>query len=235
MLAALLLLFAAPDPLALEAEKKAAEALAAGQKLEALAQYETAMRHVESMAEKARLRDLYRAVGWTEPLAPGAIERTILGGHIQNEKIRVFGKAADKFAGQGKRRAAIILRRAIIAMLGGQGQRAKGEREKIKRIIRNLTEKPSDEEKEVVAKLLRSRKLGSNVLKAARKLLEQREYRIVVRICQEVMVGQYDQDSRTAAIALRKEAEERAARDMTPGEKQAARDVLDDERFKRLD
>ncbi|MHC4451275.1 MAG: hypothetical protein ACYS0E_14245 [Planctomycetota bacterium] len=235
MLVALLLLLANPDPLALEAETKATEALAAGQKLEALAQYETAMRHVESMAEKARLRDLYRAVGWTEPLVPGPIERTILGGHIQNEKIRVFGKAADRFAGQGKRRAAIILRRAIIAMLGGQGQRAKDEREKIKRIIRNLTEKPSDEEKEIVAKLLRSRKLGSNVLKAARKLLEQREYRIVVRICQEVMVGKYDQDSRTAAIALRKEAEERAARDMTPGEKQAARDVLDDERFKRLD
>ncbi|MHC4938314.1 MAG: hypothetical protein ACYTHK_05035 [Planctomycetota bacterium] len=234
MLTALLLLLASPDPRALEAETKAREALTGGNKLEALAQYETAMRHVESMPEKARLRDLYRAIGWVTPPPVGPREQITLGGHIMAEKIRVWDKAADRLAGQGKRRAAIILRRAIIGLLGGKGQRAKQEQDKIKRIIRNLTEKPSEEEKEAVAKILRSRKLGKNVLKAARKLLEQREYRTVVRLCQEVMVGSYDQESRTAAIELRKEAEAKAAKDMTPGEKQAARDVLDDVRFKRL-
>jgi len=235
VLAALLLIFAARDPAAAEAERLAKEALAAGQKLEALSQFETAMRHVESMSEKARLRDAYRQVGWAEPPEITPTERLILGFHIRAEKVRVFDRAADNLAAQGKRRAAIIVRRAIIELHGGSGGAAKQEEEKIHRLVRDLTENPSDEEKETVAKILRARKLGKNILAAGRKLLEQREYRTVVRLCQELMFGTFEQETRTEAIALRKEAEERAAKDMTPGEKQAALDVLQDARFDRLD
>jgi len=233
VLAALIVLLAAGDPRAAEAEKLAREALAEGKKLEALAHFETAMRHVESMEEKARLRDAYRAAGPVEAHGVKPAERVILGIHVRNEKIRVFDRAANNLAGQGRRRAAIIVRRAIMEL--ADDKRKKQEQDRIHRLLRDLTEKPSDEEKERAAQVLRSRKLGKNVLAAARKLLEQREYRVVIRICQELMFGDRDQETKTAAIALRKETEERAAKDMTPEEKRAALDVLQDERFQRLD
>ncbi|MEM8886256.1 MAG: hypothetical protein AAGD14_19515, partial [Planctomycetota bacterium] len=232
MIAALLLLLLAPDPRA-EAEAQAKEALAAGEKLEALTQIETAMRNVESMREKARLRDWYRKVGWVAPPPVNAAEKLTLGIHVNNEKIRIYDRAAGRLAGQGKRRAAIILRRAIKGLAGGD--RAKQEEEKIRRLIRDLTEKPSDEEKAAVAAIFKAKKLPKNILKAGRKLLEERRYRTVVRLCQEMMFGNYEQAVKNEAVALRKEAEERAIKDVSTDEKLAARAVLDDARFKRLD
>jgi len=233
--ALLLLLLCAPDSAVQEAEDKARQALTAGDKSAALDHFEAAIRAETTTAGKARLRDAYRAVGWVDPREPSTAERRALGILIQQEKIRVFDKAAGSFVGQGKRHAAIIMRKAIIAMVGAENKRAKEEQNKIKRIIRHLTENPSVEDKEVVAKILRAKKLGKNLLKAAQKLLEQREYRIVVRLCQEMMFGEFDQDVRSAAIALRKRAEIHAASDISVAEKMAARTVLDDERFKRLD
>ena len=235
MTAILLLLLFAPDPAVEEAETKARQALTAGDKSAALAHFEAALRAEKTTAGKARLRDAYIGVGWVEPNEPSAAERRALGVLIQQEKIRVFDKAAGRFVGQGKRHASIIMRKAIINLVGADNPRAKKELEKIKRIVRDLTEKPSDEDKEVVAKILRAKKLGKNLLKAAQKLLEQREYRIVVRLCQEMMFGEFDQDVRSAAIALRKQAEKQAESDISVAEKAAALTVLGDERFKRLD
>jgi len=235
VLAAVLLLLLAPSPAAQEAEAKAQKALTAGDRGEALAQYEAAIRAEPTTFAKQGFRDAYRKVGWVEPRRPSPTESRMVDTLVREEKIRVFGKAAGSLASQGKRRAAIVLRKAIIQLAGPETKRAKGQAETIKRLIRDLTEKPSDEEKEVVAKILRAKKLGKNLLAAARKLLGQKEYRTTVRLCQEMMFGDFDQKIRTAAIELRKQAEQKAAADITVEEKLAALAVLDDERFKRLD
>jgi len=229
-----MLLLLAPTPAVREAETKAHDALEKGDRGEALAQFEAAIRAEPTTFGKQRFRDAYRKVGWVEPRTPSPDESRMVDTLIREEKIRVFDRAANSLAGQGKRRAAIVLRKAIIQLSGTESKRAKEHAEKIKRLIRDLTEKPSDEEKEVVAKILRAKKLGKNLLKAARKLLDQKEYRTVVRLCQEMMFGDFEQKIRTAAIALRKEAEIKATADITVEEKLAALAVLDDERFKRL-
>ncbi|MHC4954037.1 MAG: hypothetical protein ACYTGZ_09110 [Planctomycetota bacterium] len=234
-----LLLLLAPNPrvpaAVAEAEAKAMEALAAGNRAEALAQFEAAIRAEPTTFAKERLRDAYKKVDWVDPRVPSPDETRAVEGLIRAEKIRVFDKAAGSLTGQGKRRAAMILRKAIIQLAGEKTKRAEQEEQKILRIIRDLTENPSDEEKEVVAKILRAKKLGKNLLKAAEKLLERREYRTVVRLCQEMMFGDFEQEIRTSAIALRKRAEEKAAADITVEEKMTALDILEDERFKRLD
>ena len=235
MLTVALLLLLAPNPAVQEAETKAQQALTAGDKAEALAQFEAAIRAEPDTFAKQRLRDAYRRVGWVEPRRPSTMESRMVDTLIREEKIRVFDRAAGNLVGQGKRRAAIVLHKAIIQLAGPDTQRGKSHAETIKRLIRDLTRKPSDEEKEVVAKILRARKLGKNILAAARKLLERKEYRSVVALCEELMVGNFDQAVRSAAIELRKETETKAAADITVEEKMAAFAVLDDIRFKRLD
>lgn len=235
MVALALLLLFAPEPAVQEAEAKAQQALTAGDKAEALAQFEAAIRAEPTTFGKQRFRDAYRKVGWVEPRRPSPLESRMVETLIREEKIRVFDRAAGNLAGQGKRRASIVLHKAIIQLAGPETPRAKSHAETIKRLIRDLTEKPSDEEKEVVAKVLRAKKLGKNLLAAARKLLDQKEYRTAVRLCQEMMFGDFDQDTRSAAIKLRKEAEEKAATDISVDEKMAALAVLEDVRFKRLD
>ncbi|UCE87588.1 MAG: hypothetical protein JSU66_07715, partial [Deltaproteobacteria bacterium] len=232
----LLLVLAAPPDTALEAELEAEQALRAGRVAEALDLYEGAIRLAEETPTKARLRDLYRKAGWAEPRPTNQAEELAISIHIRNERMRVTQSAAQRFENQGQLHAAIILRRALIEMAGGpETDRGKEETNRIRAMVRRLTEDPSEEQKELVAKLMRAKRSGDAILKAARKLLEQRDYRVVVRVCQEIMFGNYDQETQNEAVALRKDAEERAASDVSAAEKELAREVLADPRFLRLE
>ena len=236
MIALLTLVLLAPEGAAAEAETKALQALAAGNVGEALDRLEEAIRAAEATPEKARLRDLYRRAGWAEPRPLNQPEELAVAGHVHAEKMRVFGQAADRFENRDRLQAAILLRKAMIEMSGGPGSEgAKPHENRIAGMIRRLTEGPSDEDKDLVAKLVRGKKSGDSLLKAGRKLLEQRQYRAVVRLCQEMMYGEYDQEAQNGALALRQEAEEKAAADVSAEDKKDVLDVLNDERFERLD
>jgi hypothetical protein len=233
--AGLLLLLLAPNAAVAEAEGKAKEALGQGKVLEALAFYEEALRAAADTATKARLRDAYVAAGWTEPPPTNLAEQLVLTRHIHDEKLRIFGQAADRFEGRDEPHAAILVRRAMVELLGGDAEGVKTQRERIAAIVRKLTESPDEEDKETVAKLLRAKREGSSLVKAARKLLQERRYRAAVRLCQEIMFGTFDQDVKNDAVALRKEAEEKAATDAPAAQLEAAKAVLADDRFERLE
>ena len=235
MIAALFLCLLSPAGSAQASEDAAQKALTAGNKLEALEHLEAALRAAEETSTKARLRDAYRAVGWVSPRGITIKESRTYANHIRDEKLRIWGAAADRLRGEGMPYAALILRRAIIEEVGPKHKRAKQERERIKRAIRTLTENPNAEEKELADSLLRTKRDGRKLLKAARKLLESRRYRVVVRISQQIMFGSFDQEIQNEAIALRKEAERGAATAVTEEEKRAAREVLEDARFHRLE
>jgi hypothetical protein len=229
----LVLLLLAPDAAVEEAETKAQQALADGRVAEALDHFETAIRAADDTGAKLRLRDAYTRAGWAEPRRTNLAEAARLGAFINNERIRVYAHAAQQCEGADQPHAAIILRRAVADL--GPAARAKAEQKKIKKIIRGLTEGPTDEEKALVEKLVKDKKSGSALLKAGRKLLRRRSYRAVVRLCQQIMFGEFDQETQNEALALRKEAERTAAADVSPAEKARAAEVLNDERFFRLD
>jgi len=234
--ALLALILLAPESGVAAAETEALKALAAGDVAGALNHFEAAIRAADDTPTKARLRDLYRKAGWAEPRPTNHAEQLKLAGHVQAEKIRVFAAEAGRLEREGRIHAAILVRRSIIEMLGGlDAQGAKPHANRVKRMIRKLTEGPSDEEKELVAKLLRAKKLGTSLLRAGRKLLERRQFKVVVRLCQEMMFGDFDQEIQNEALALRKEAERTAANDVPEADKEAALAVLGDERFDRLD
>ncbi|MHC4547533.1 MAG: hypothetical protein ACYTEZ_02050 [Planctomycetota bacterium] len=233
MLAALALLLLAPDAAVQEAEAKARQALTQGNVAGALEHLEIALRAAEETATKLRLRDAYLEAGWTEPRGASLAELNRVAAHIRSERIRVWTTAAERFERDDQLHAAIILRRAVAELAGLP--RAKQEMSKIRGIVRKLTENPSEEQKGVVADLTRTKKSGGALLKAGRKLLQQRQYRVVVRLCQELMFGDFDQEVQNGAQELRREAETRASRDVSTAEKEAAKKVLADERFHRLD
>jgi len=235
VLAGVLLLLVVQTASVDEAEVAAQQALASGDRLLALEQFETALRAAEDTGTKARLRDAYREVGWVEPQPLNHAEDMGLALHIRNERVRLAGKAADSFAGSGKIHAAILLERFIIATMGEKTDRATKGRAKIKQLTRKLTENPTPEDRELVDQLLRAKRQGPALLKAGRKLLEQRRYRVVVRLCQQVMFGEFDQQVQNGAVALRKEAEQKAVGDATLEERQEAREVMNDTRFERLE
>ena len=236
MILALLIQLLAPDRAVADAEAKAAQALTEGRVAEALDGFEEAIRAAGDTATKLRLRDRYIEAGWVEPRPLNAAEELAVEIHVRNEKLRVYGAAADRFERTDRPQAAILMRRVLIDLAGGaETDRGKQEQAKIHRLVRGLTEDPTDEDKELVAKIQRAHKSGEGLLKAARKLLEERRYRPVVRICQEMMFGQFDQEIQNQALALRKEAEDLAAADISAADKEAVREVLEDERFERLD
>jgi len=233
--AALLLLLLLADPAAPEAELRALEALAAGRPAEALAAFEAALRATPDSAGKARLRDLYLKVGPAPepPLSPA--EQAIVARHVAEERIRVYTLAADRFRDKDELHASILVRRAVIELLGLDAGRAKEQEEEIRSLTRKLTEQPTDADRELAAQVLKAKREGKAVLKAAEKLLEQRQYRAVVRVCQEVGTGEFDQEEKNAATDLRRRTEERALADVPAAQKEAAKTVLADERFDRLD
>ncbi|MHC5031152.1 MAG: hypothetical protein ACYTGU_09875, partial [Planctomycetota bacterium] len=232
MLLVLALLLLAPDTAVEEAETKAQQALAAARVAEALEHFETAIRAADDTPTKLRLRDAYTNAGWAEPRRISLVEANRLGVFIRSERIRVYTKAAQDCENNDQRHAAIILRRAIAELAGGK--RAEEERKKIKKIVRDLTEGPTAEEKELVDKLLKDKKSGPALLKAGRKLLKRRSYRAAVRLCQQIMFGEFDQETQNEALELRREAEATAVRDISPKEKARAAEVMDDRRFERL-
>ena len=237
MWAAFVILLLAPETGVAEAETKARQALTAGEVDEARGHYEAAIRAAESTAEKLRLRDLYLKAGWAEPRPANQKEQLRIETHIRNEKIRLYGKAADRFEGADKLHAAIIMRRVLLEMAGGPTtDPGKQAERKIRATFRKLVENPTQEQKDEAAALVTSKKKnGKLILKAARKLLAERRFRLVVRVCQELQFGAFGQDIKNAALALRKETEDIAAAEISAAQRKAALDVLTDERFERID
>ncbi|MCK6458378.1 MAG: hypothetical protein L6Q95_00615 [Planctomycetes bacterium] len=236
MLPALLLLILLPEASPEEAEAKAEQALREGDHPKALDGFEEAIRLATDTATKLRLRDRYVAAGWAEPRPLAPPEEAQLAVYIREEKVRVFGAAADRFEGEDRIQAAILLRNVLAEMLGGEAtDRGKAEVAKTRALVRKLTEGPTAEDLEQVEKVQRAHKSGEGLLKAAAKLLEERRYRATVRICQEMLFGSFDQEIQNRALALRKEAEDKAAADLPATDKDAVKKVLEDERFERLD
>jgi len=236
VLPALFLLLLAPEISPGESEAKAAQALREGNVPEALSAYEDAIREASDTPTKLRLRDLYIAAGWAEPRPASAVEEAQLGAYIREEKMRVFGAEADRFEGADRIQAAILMRNVLAELAGGEGtDRGKGEIAKARALVRKLTESPTPEDQEQVTKILRAHKSGEGLLKAGAKLLEERRYRAVVRLCQEMMFGNFEQEIQNRALALRKQAEDTASADLPSADKEAVRKVLEDERFERLD
>jgi len=231
----ILLLVLGADPAAAEAERKALEALGAGRPAEALALFEEALRATPDTAGKARLRDLYLKVGPAPepPLSP--TESAVVAKHIAEERIRVYTLAADRFRDKDELHASILVRRAVIELLGVDADRVKQQEEEIRSMLRKLTEQPTDADKELAAQVLKTKREGKALLKAAEKLLDQKLYRAVVRVCQEIGTGEFDQDEKNAATDLRRRTEEAAVADVPAAQKEAAKKVLLDERFDRLD
>jgi len=216
------------------AETEALQALTAGHRLAALGHYERALRAVPDTATKGRLRDAYLKVGWVEPRPMSLREQRKAAGHIMEERIRLWGKAADRFAKQGWRSAAIMMRRVIIEVVGEKSDKAKQERNRIKGLIRQLTERASKEQKAEAKAIVDKAKSGREVLDAAKKMLVAGRYKVCVRLCQEMMFGPYSGEEKSEAQALRKAAETKAARDVSTSEREAVRKEIDDRRFDRL-
>jgi hypothetical protein len=236
VLLALIVQILAPSGDLEAAETKAAQALREGNVAAALEAYEEAIRVAPDTPTKLRLRDLYRAAGWVEPRPEAAAEEAQVQVYVREEKLRVFGAAADRFEGADRIQAAILMRRVLADLAGGEAtERGKGEVAKARALIRKLTEGPTPEDQEAVAKIQRAHKSAEGLLKAGAKLLEERRYRAVVRLCQEMMFGNFDQEVQNRALALRKEAEDAATADLPATDKEAVREVLEDERFERLD
>lgn len=236
VLLALVLQILAPDAGAGEAETKAAQALREGNVAAALEGYEEAIRAADDTPTKLRLRDLYIAAGWAEPRPSNAAEEAQLQAYVREEKIRVYGAAADRFEGEDRIQAAILVRRVLVDLSGGEEtERGKGEMVRIRGLVRKLTENPTAQDQEMVDKIMRAHKSGDAILKAGSKLLEERRYRAVMRLCQEMMFGNFDQEIQNRALALRKQTEDLAGADIPVPDKEAVRAVLEDERFERLD
>ncbi|MHC4958103.1 MAG: tetratricopeptide repeat protein [Planctomycetota bacterium] len=231
---ALFLLAQAGPPTADQAERDAQEALAAGRRLEALEHYEACIRAVEDTARKARYRKAYLAAGWAEPRPLTLAEERVILGHIRAERVRLYERAAGDFESAKKRQAAILMRRVIADLYPPKAARAKQAHERIKKLVRALTERPTEDEKREVEELLKKKKEAKTLLKAGRKLLSAGRYRVVVHLCQQMMFGKFDKAAQDAAIALRKEAETRAADDVTVADREAVRKIMDDTRFDRL-
>jgi hypothetical protein len=236
VLVALVFQLLAADAATGEAEAKAAQALRDGNVAGALEAYEEAIRAATDTPQKLRLRDLYVAAGWAEPRPATAAEEAQVQVHVRNEKERVYALEADKFEGSGRLHAAILLRRVLLDLAGGEtADRGKEEVLRIRTLIRRLTEAPDAEEQALVEKILRAHKTGEGLLKAAGGLLADRRYRAVVRICQEMTFGTFDQDVQNRAVDLRRQAEDAATADIPAPDKEAVRAILEDERFERLD
>lgn len=225
----------APSSAVADAERAAEEALQAGRTGEALSHFETAIRAADDTAPKARLRDRYLKTGWAEPQEVSATERLILGRHVASERWRLTDRAADQFENKGKLHAALILRRALIEMAGGDKTDAgKKEKGRIAGIVRKLTT-PSKDDKAFIDKLVRAKKRGKDLLEAGKKLLAEGRFGTVLRLCQQLQYGTYDRATVDGAKELRKRTEDIAVRSLTPEEKELARAVLSDERFLRLE
>jgi hypothetical protein len=236
VLPALLALLLLPEASPEEAEAKAAQALREGDVPAALDAYEEAIRLAPDTPAKLRLRDRYIAAGWAEPRPMSPAEEAQLGVHIREERLRIFGAAADRFENEDRIQAAILMRNVLAELAGGETtERGKGEVAKTRALVRKLTEGPTAEDIEQVERIQRAHKSGEGLLKAGAKLLEERRYRAVVRLCQEMMFGNFDQGIQNRALALRKEAEDTASADLPAPDKEAVRKVLEDERFERLD
>ncbi|MCZ6787211.1 MAG: hypothetical protein O7E54_08615 [Planctomycetota bacterium] len=235
MLAGLILILLAPRPTLPETEAKAEKELEAGNPGKALVLYEAAIRLARDNYTKLRLRDAYRGAGWAEPRPVSPREHLVLQAHIRNEKARVWRGAADNFARQKKVHAAILTRRAIIELYGKESGQAKGERGRIKGLIARLTRKPTDDEKRLADRVIRSARNGKALLKQARKLASRKKYPVVVRVCQEILFGDFDQEIQNEARALRTDVEQASAADVPIPERKVVDDLMADERFERLE
>ncbi|MFI5403370.1 MAG: hypothetical protein ACHQ1G_10565, partial [Planctomycetota bacterium] len=219
-----------------EAEAKAGQALREGKVAAALEAYEEAIRAAPDTGTKLRLRDLYRAAGSADARPQSSAEERQIQMLVRDEKLRVYGSAADRFEGADRLQAAILLRRVIADLEGGEAtDKGKAEIGRIHGLLRRLTDTPTPEDKEAVEKILQAHKSGEGLLKQGAKLLEERRFRAVVRLSQEMMFGKFDQPIKDRALAMRKEAEDAAAADLPAADKEAVRTVLEDERFERLD
>lgn len=230
-----LVLLAAPLGSVLEAENLAEQALRDGDRAKALHWLEQGIRRAEDMPTKARLRDRYLAVEWVEPREPAFPEIDTVGTALRMEKLRVWGAAADGFERRGRLHASIRVRQAILDLVGPESRDGKAQAAKVAGIVRKLTERPSKEEQELAHRIARSTANGADLLRKARKLLEMRDYKVAVRICQELSYGDYGREVKDGAAALRKEIEAAARADIPPPEIEDARRVLEDARFGRLD
>ncbi|MFQ5845867.1 MAG: hypothetical protein ACE5JG_12865, partial [Planctomycetota bacterium] len=114
---AFLILAAAPRSVA-EAEDKAQQALTAGKPAEALRWFEEGIRRASGMATQLRLRDAYLGVGWTPPRPQGPRERAAVAAAVQEEKLRLWRKAAEDFEGTGRLHAALLVRRRVLELVG---------------------------------------------------------------------------------------------------------------------
>ena len=142
MLVPLFLLLLAPEVSPGESEAKAEQALREGKIAEALASYEDAIREADDTPTKLRLRDLYIAAGWTEPRPTSAVEDARLAAFINEEKMRVFGAAADRFERDDRIQAAILMHRVLTDLAGGEDtDRGKAEVAKVRALDAKLTHK----------------------------------------------------------------------------------------------
>jgi len=223
-----------PSGAVADAEEAAREALRAGRRAEALSHFETALRAAGETAEKARLRDLYLDAGWAEPREVSGLERRVLTGHVASERRRLIDRAARRFENRGKLHAALILRRALVELSGGpETDAGKREKRRIDGIVRKLTT-PSREDKKLVKQLVAGKKRGRDLLEEGEKLLAARRFGAALRLTQELQYGNWDRETVDGARALRARVESIAVRSFPPQEKEAAREVLSDERFLRL-
>ena len=101
--------------------------------------------------------------------------------------------------------------------------------------IARLTQKPTDDEKRLADRVIRSARNGKALLKQARKLASRKKYPVVVRVCQEILFGDFDQEIQNEARALRTDVEQASAADVPIPERKVVDDLMADERFERLD
>jgi len=231
--ATVLCLLLAPDPVA-EAEAEAAQALTENRISDALEDYETALRAAEETPVKARERDAYLKAGWADPPTVKLAELEVLALHVRQERLRVWGQAADRLQRDKMPNASIVVRRAIAELAGEGSDTAKQQAERIKGIVRKLTQEPSDEEKALAKQIVERSKDGGKALDEARRLLGESQWKLVVRICQEVLFGEHPQEIQNRANALREETERAAEHALPDDQRAAAYAVLTDERFDRL-
>jgi len=228
-----LLLFLAARPTVEETEAKANKALTSGDVATALVHFEEAIRLASDNSTKLRLRDAYRSAGWADPRPIDLREQKALDSHRRNEKARVWRAAAGRFLRDGKRHASILTRRRVRDLYGPKSSQGKSEEKQVAAVLRELT-RPTEEDRELAAKVIRTSRTGQQLLKQAKKSARRDRYGIVVRLCQELEFGDYKQELQNEAVALRREIEERAAAAVPDEERKLVEELTTDERFARL-
>lgn len=228
-------LLGAPGPTVEESELKAQQALAKGLVAQALDAYEEAIRAAEETATKARLRDAYRKAGWAEPRLMTLEEGQIAARHIREERIRVLDLGASRMEEASQLHGAILVRRSILDLVAPDEQREREQRDRIAAIVQKLVYRPTDEEKAQATRIEKSAKDPNALLEQARALLAKKQHVLVARLCQAIEFGEGTQETKEGARKLRSENEAAAVAEVPPAERDAARAIVNDERFDRID